>query len=682
MRRLTLLFVTLLFVPGALVAAPPALSLEEIVGLERVTAVQMSPAGDRIAYLKSVPRTVYVEADGPAHVELHVVDFEGLSRPYVTGPLAISAFAWSADGEHIFFVAKRDPEAPFNALHRIAVAGGEAEQVYGHSSDIASIHPSPDGKTLAFVATDAPPAKTTELAEKGFRALVYEESLQESHVWLLDLDSGVAARHDLPGNASTFAWNADGSVYAVALAPTPLVDDVFTSRDIHIVDAASGKLQNAIGSVGKLGAFAFSPDGERMAYVGSVDIHDPKDGRLYLSSADGGERRELVPGYMGHINGFLWVDDRRIRWHGHRGAWSEVELLDTAATREAGPAPDSGPIVRALHAHPGQAVAAALADSPEHPPEVYLLEEGKAPKRLTDSNPLLAERAGARQEVISYRARDGLELEAIVVHPAKKSRSGNPAIFVIHGGPEAHISNGWSSAYSRPAHALAEDGYLLAYPNYRGSTGRGVEFSKLGQNDYAEEEFNDIVDLKRHLVDEGLIDGDRVGITGGSYGGYATMWSASALTEEYAAAVAFVGISNQISKFGTGDIPLEMYNVHARTWPWDDWMWMLRRSPVYHAGKTKTPLLIMHGDADPRVHPAQSLEMYRFVKLQTETPVRLVFYPDEGHGNRNTAAQYDYGLRFVRWMDHYLKGPGGEPPPYELDHAGRLAEASAEAVGD
>jgi dipeptidyl aminopeptidase/acylaminoacyl peptidase len=219
---------------------------------------------------------------------------------------------------------------------------------------------------------------------------------------------------------------------------------------------------------------------------------------------------------------------------------------------------------------------------------------------------------------------------------------------------------------------------VVAFPNYRGSTGRGVEFSKLGQHGYAAAEFDDIVDLKQHLVDAGLADVDRTGITGGSYGGFASMWAASALTEHFAASVAFVGISDQISKFGTTDIPNEMYNVHARAWPWEDWMWMLERSPIYHADKVRTPLLIMHGDRDPRVHPSQSLEMYRHVKVRTDTPVRLVYYPGEGHGNRNTAARFDYGLRLERWMKHYLRGPGGEPPPHEVDHASRLEAAGEE----
>ena len=247
---------------------------------------------------------------------------------------------------------------------------------------------------------------------------------------------------------------------------------------------------------------------------------------------------------------------------------------------------------------------------------------------------------------------------------------------VIHGGPEAHYSNGWNTAYSRPAQTMAAEGYIVAFPNYRGSTGRGVDFSKLSQHDYGGAEFDDIVDAKKHLVEAGLADGDRTGITGGSYGGFASMWAASALTEHFAASVAFVGISDQVSKFGTTDIPKEMYNVHARAWPWDDWMWLLQRSPIYYADQVKTPLLIMHGDKDPRVHPSQSMEMYRHVKVRTDTPVRLVFYPGEKHGNAHAAARFDYALRLTRWMDHFLKEGETELPPYELDHAARMKQAA------
>jgi len=247
-----------------------------------------------------------------------------------------------------------------------------------------------------------------------------------------------------------------------------------------------------------------------------------------------------------------------------------------------------------------------------------------------------------------------------------------PLIAYIHGGPESHRANGWLNSYSWPIQVMAAEGYAAFVPNYRGSTGRGVEFSKLGQHAYATPEFDDIVDGKNYLVEQGLVDPKRVGITGASYGGYATAWSATALSEHYATGVMFVGISNQISKFGTTDIPREMHAVHSRVWPWDDWQWMLERSPIYHAQKSKTPLLILHGDADPRVHPEQSLEMYRYLKLASQAPVRLVWYPGEQHGNRRAASQYDYSVRFKRWMDHYLRGAGGDPPTWEIDYSDKL----------
>jgi len=659
-------------------AQSTSLSLEEIVTLKRVTAVRINPAGDQIAYLLAVPRELYKDDDGKAYHELHVVDLQGASRPFVSGKIDVTAFAWSVDGKSIYFVAKRDPDAKFNSLFEIALAGGEAVQKFTHLSSIGAIHPSPDGKSIAFLATGEAAEKSKELAAKGFKAVVYEESILPTKVWMLDLATDEAVAQELPGSASDFSWSSDNTHYAVALAPTPLIDDSFTSRDIFVVNTSSGKVLNSIGSVGKLGRFKFSPDGERIAYIGSMDINDPNQGRLYVASATGGERRDLVPQYLGHVSSISWQDDVNIRWLGQRGVWSEWSVASTMAAEEAGTAPTSGPILRSVDAQPGQSVAAAVADTPQHPQEVYLLRDGAKPVRLTNSNPFLAQRKMAKQEAITYEARDGLQLEAILIQPAKEERGGNPLIIFVHGGPEAHQSNGWMSSYSQPGQLLAAEGYTVVYPNYRGSTGRGSEFSRLGQNDYADEEFNDIVDVKTHLVGEGMVNADRVGISGGSYGGYATMWSAAALSEEYAAGVAFVGISNQTSKFGTGDIPFEMYNVHSLAWPWEDWLGMLQRSPIYHADKTKTPLLIMGGDKDPRVHPSQSLEMYRNIKLRTDTPVRLVIYPDEGHGNRNTAARYDYALRFKRWMDHYLKGPGGEPPPFEIDHAARLEIASDE----
>jgi dipeptidyl aminopeptidase/acylaminoacyl peptidase len=130
----------------------------------------------------------------------------------------------------------------------------------------------------------------------------------------------------------------------------------------------------------------------------------------------------------------------------------------------------------------------------------------------------------------------------------------------------------------------------------------------------------------------------------------------------------FVGISDLVSKAGTTDIPLEELLVHARRWPWEDWKLMLERSPISYVDRSRTPLLILDGKDDPRVHPSQSLVLYRYLKIQSKAPVRLVLYPGEGHGNRLAGHRLDYNLRAIQWMEHYLKGPGGEPPTYEIEY--------------
>ncbi len=144
----------------------------------------------------------------------------------------------------------------------------------------------------------------------------------------------------------------------------------------------------------------------------------------------------------------------------------------------------------------------------------------------------------------------------------------------------------------------------------------------------------------------------------------------------------FVGLSDLISKSGETDIPNEMYLVHWKKRVWEDWELFLNRSPIYYVEKARTPLLILHGKEDPRVHPSQSLELYRHLKVLAQTPVRLVWYPGEGHGNRKSAARYDYNLRMMRWFDHYLKGTGGPPPPYELDYGIELEDEEEEELAE
>jgi dipeptidyl aminopeptidase/acylaminoacyl peptidase len=341
--------------------------------------------------------------------------------------------------------------------------------------------------------------------------------------------------------------------------------------------------------------------------------------------------------------------------------------------------------LRSLHLSADGEHAALVADAPTHPQEVYRWREGRDEvARQTDSNPWLADRALASQDAVTYTARDGLEIEGLLMRPANSGPGPHPLVVMVHGGPEAHFSNGWLTRYVTPGQVLAARGFAVFYPNYRGSTGRGVEFTMAHQADYAGGEFDDLVDGVEFLAGQGIVDRDRVGVTGGSYGGFAAAWCATALSEHFKASVMFVGVSDHVSKFGTTDIPNEMYLVHARSWPWEKWDFYRERSPVYHAQNHRTPLLILHGKEDPRVHPSQSLILYRYLKTLDQAPVRLIWFRGVGHGNRKAAAQLDYAMRLVRWMEHYVTGSGGEMPPVDLpldaEKMGEEEESAAVAL--
>ena len=687
-KNLPVLF--LLLTPWATQAAAAAdrFTPEHVARLKAVRAAEIAPDGQHIAYILGVPRKLFNKKDGPAWAELHVVDRDGPSRPFISGEVNVRGIAWTPAGKAISFLAKRSGDE-HASLYSIPLAGGESRRLVSHATDIKSYSWSPDGKSVAFTATEEVPKGEKKLRDQGFSQEVFEEQWQPVRVWIADIDpDGNEGENkpralDLDGSATTVHWAPRGGRLAVTLAPTPGVDDTFMNRSLHIIDSKDGKTHGRYDPPGKMGSFAWSPDGKRLAVISSADRNDPMEGRLVAVESDGSRPREVLPDFLGHVTAVAWQDDQTVAFAADMGLSTMLGRVghDGSGREEWVPAAE-GHAFRGFSLTKQSGDAALVRHSAEHPPEVYLLAAGSSPKRLTTSNPWLGEMRFAKQQTIRYKARDGLDLDGVLIRPLDE-RPGQryPLILAVHGGPESHVSNGWVTSYAYPGQVGAARGFAVFYPNYRGSTARGVEFSKLGQGAPAGPEFDDLVDAVDYFVAEGLVDRDHVGITGGSYGGYAAAWAATYYTKRFAAAVMFVGISDTISKAGTTDIPEEIFFVHHRRRLWDDWQHFLERSPIYYVKQARTPLLIAHGKNDPRVPPSQSMELYRLLKTLGKTPVRLVRYPGEGHGNRRAASRYDYQLRQLRWMEHYLQGPGGDPPPPEIDY-GQEEEPDAKASGE
>ena len=672
------------------VEAGEGLSFEQLAAVRSVDEVVVAPGGSFIAYTLEVPRTPGIEPDGAAWRELHVVSVEGgADASYVSGEVKVSSIRFSPDGQLVTYLAKRDCDA-HTSLWAIPLSGGESRRLLAFETAISDYRVSPDGKRVAFVATEPESKERKARRAAGYSQEIFEEDWLPKKVWLaplpsyepLPVDPSGAQEEDaipkaleIDGSPYHVRFSPDGRSLVVDIAPRPLVDDDLMLRKLTIVDAESGEVRTRFDNPGKLGSFDFSPDGKNVAMISAADPNDPAKGRLMVAPVAGGALQDVLPDLEGHVTAFAWQDATTLMFLSDereetRFGEVDIESLEQKTHAMSGTAVGGvrTPIMTEMSLSGDGERIALVGESPVHPGEVYTMTHGDAaPRRLTDSNPWLASVDLSPQEVFFHEARDGLDLSGVLIRPAGDPEEPAPLILFVHGGPEGHRRNGWLSRYSAPGQLAAAQGYAVFYPNYRGSTGRGVEFSKLGQSDAAGKEFDDLVNAVDALVAAGIADNDRVGVTGGSYGGYATAWLATTYSDRFKAGVMFVGISNKISKGMTTEIPVEDIMVHARFAPYTKWQFSLERSPLYHVEKCRTPLLIAGGTADSRVHPSQSLQFYRGLKLIGETPVRYVRYPGEQHGNRRAASRDDYARRLMRWMDHFVKEGNTELPPWDLD---------------
>jgi dipeptidyl aminopeptidase/acylaminoacyl peptidase len=648
-----------LFATASLAATAQArpMTPEDVAKIESLGTMAVSPDGARVAFTTArLPDVTEGEKDGTTKQELKVAYAPNAARAYLPDDISPRGVGFSPDGRTVSFVWAKEKDDK-RAVWGVPIDGGTYSKLAEiKDANINSYRWSADGSMLYLLAGAAEDKQRKTQSKAGFNARVYEEEFKPNRMFAAKVGSEVDKEPReiaLPGFVSAFDIAPDNSFAIVDTAPTPLVDDSYTKKRVNIIDLSTGNVRAEVKTPGKIGDVEISPDGSQLSLIAGVDMNDPAATTMHLVDTATGTYRALNAGAPEAAVDAEWLDDGRLATIVHVGAQSVLRMYNADGSIASEIDPGDLILTRIDAARDKIAVAA---NSPKHPSELFVLD-GTNFTRWTSHNPWLSEISFGKQRTVTYTARDGQSVEGVLIEPVGGApRGGAPTIMNVHGGPEAHDSNGWQTAYSKPGQVAAGQGYAVFLPNYRGSTAYGTAFSKQHQNNYADREFNDIVDGKRALVAAGITDPDRTGITGGSYGGYASAWGATALSAEYAASVMFVGISNQISKFGTGDIPYEMYNVHSLKWPWDDWQAMLEVSPVYHVDKAETPILILHGDSDTRVDPGQSFELYRSLKIRKpETPVRFVLYPGEGHGNRRAGSRYDYNLRMMEWFDTYLK---------------------------
>ncbi|MFP3860742.1 MAG: S9 family peptidase [Bacteroidales bacterium] len=633
------------------------LTIEDVTKIQQVTGLALSEDGNHIAYTMTKPKNP-MEKNESSEIHLYLYEKESDRHiPYYTEG-NVSNIQFRPGHKTITFTTQKEGEKT-NGIYEMPINGGSPVKIFSYHTSIINYEWSSDGEELVFTAKEPKEEEKTELP---FQPEIYEEGLTDRKAYIVNPEKDKSSPKPLKvdGTVYTVRWSPDDRKIALAVAPTPLVDDYYMKQEVKIVNAETQEIIGGeIKHEGKLSDIQWSPDGSQLALLAGNDIHDVIAGRIMVVSAKGGTPKNIYPDFKGKFEQINWTSPGTIHFIASESAERGFGTISPDGTDFSYKLKPGGPAYGNF-AFSDKNKIAFVASTPEHPNEVYYFNGNDKAKRVSNVNPWLKNKKMGEQEVVTYEASDGWKIEGILIKPVDYQEGSKvPLIVRVHGGPEAHYSNGWLTSYSSPGQVGAAKGYAVFYPNYRGSTGRGIEFLKSSQGDAGGKEFDDIVDGVDYLIEEGIADPEKVGVTGGSYGGYATGWMATKYSERFAAGVMNFGISNNISSWGTGDIPQELYLVHQKEWFWEDnnWQKYLERSPIYHVDKAQTPLLITHGKADTRVHPGQSLELYRHIKVRKpEVPLRLVEYPGAGHGYRRATVRYDYSLRMFRWFDIYLKG--------------------------
>jgi dipeptidyl aminopeptidase/acylaminoacyl peptidase len=684
------LLVILILIPESILSADP-FSPADVLQFKRVSETAMSPSGEWIAYAVSVPRAASDEAGG-AYSELWLVSSAtGESRPFVTGKFNARGLRWSPDGSRIAFLMSRGEKAK-TQVWMIPTAGGEATQVTSSETGVSTFRWHPGGKRIAYVAETPQSKREKELDKKGYGFIFYEENLKDKNLYVLKVgaEAGIGEPEQITKGCSVWSieWSPDGATIAAGITSRNLVDEEYMFQRIWLINVSTKERKQLSDNPGKLGGFAWSPDGTRIAYNAAQELKDHAESQVFVIDAAGGTAKNLTePGFRGHITWAGWKDKNTIVYRASEGAYPTLSTVTAAGGRRTLilDSKTTGLIFDSPSFTADFKSFAFMAGAPDVPGDVYFWKAGsKELKRLTTLNPWIADRALGKQGIVRYPARDGLEIEGILVYPVDyKAGQRYPLAVIVHGGPESNYSNGWVTRYSEPAQALAGKGYAVFLPNYRASTGYGLEFALAGYNDAAGKEFDDVADGIDYLVSTGLVDEARVGLMGGSYGGYAAAWFASYYTSKVKAVCMFVGISDLTSKRLTTDIPYEELYVHSGKKIEDMWQQSLERSPIFWAHQSKTAVLIIGGAADSRVHPSQSIEFYRILKMNDHPAARLVQYPGEGHGNAKQPGRTDCMYRAIDWFDWYVKDAkplDGPLPPLDISERYALDLETKEPV--
>jgi len=630
------------------------MTIEDTLALKSVGGPLLSPDGKWIVY--TVSEWNKEKNRRFSHIYLATTDGRRSFR-LTNGEKGESSPQWSPDGKKISFLASRDED---NQIWTIPIDGGEAEKLTSEDNGVSAYDWAPNGERIAFVTRDTPEDKKDREKRKKdkFDAIVVEDDLIYSHLWVIDTDSKETKRLTKGVFTPTSPeWSPDSKWIAYATSQNAWqassYKDISEDRntDIYIVSAEGGTPKPLVTSPAAESSPKWSPDGNQIAFVATEDPKSWAAKRdVLVIPARGGTASILTKDFFESAGGGLtWARDGKILYFSTGIGVHNHIFQVPAAGGEVIQVTKGDKTFRGFDLAREGSLFATIITDPKLSGDIWISDLASgAERRITSINPQLEEFALAETEVLHWKGPDDFDIEGILVKPLDYVDGKlYPMILQIHGGPYGK----YSATFDARAQFFAAKGYAILKTNPRGSTGYGNKFTVANVGDWGGKDYQDWMAGVATVINMGVADPEKLVVMGGSYGGFSTFWTVTQ-TDRFKAAIGHAGISDWYSFHGQSDIPALM-EYGFLGYPWESTEVYRKYSPMTYVKNVKTPLMITHGEQDRRVPIAQAEEYYRALKKRG-VDVVFVRYPREGHGIREPNHVIDLMNRQLKWFDSHL----------------------------
>jgi dipeptidyl aminopeptidase/acylaminoacyl peptidase len=657
-------------------AAGPDFTLPDLRHIVSLSDPQVSPDGREVAVVVTTPDW---KTDKSAH-EIDLIDIaSGARRPLTRYRSDVSSPRWSPDGKRLAFIttdttptAPRPPDGKSNAaadsnekydqVFALPMDGGDAQRVTDANRDVVSFAWSPDGKTIAYIAADAPVnEKAIKAHDDAFKVtennFLIRAALTPSHLWVVPSTGGTAKRltqgqfsleTDQQDAAAEPAWSPDGRTITFSRFPDPYWALSYES----VIDAVAANGGAASTLVGLQGAttLSYASAGGAFAFTRPRNGDENNGSAVYVTQ--GGHTFDATRALARNLDFYAWLPDGKnlllVGQDGTHAVMWEQPIAGSARALDLG-----GVEIADRPSISSNGVIAFVGATPGHADELYVMASPSAsPHRLTNLNGFLDSLSLGRVTTVDWQGPGGFHEDGVVTYPPNYQRGRKyPLVLMVHGGPEGAST----VRFSPLGQLLAAAGFLVFEPNYRGSSNLGDAYQHAIYRDTGEGPGKDVMAGLAAVEKLGIVDRGRIGVSGWSYGGYMTDWLSSRFPLVWKAAVAGAALNDwvmdyTVSYYQQGDL----YFFGGSPWTARDYRIWRAQSPIAHARDVKTPTLIMGDVGDPNVPLVNSYEWYHALR-DNGVEVEFYAYPADTHFPGDIVRTTDVFRRWVGWMTTHLR---------------------------